>query len=41
MVGDDFRSVKSNFFPDTVFMLNTKHLFLKQILSNMLIWENK
>jgi len=30
-----------NFFPDIVVMLSTKHFFLKQILTSVLIWENK
>lgn len=42
MEGNDFHSMKDNFFfPDTVGVLNTKHLILKQILASMLIWENK
>lgn len=40
MLGNDFHSMKSNFFADIVIMLNTKHLFLKQILANMLSCEN-
>lgn len=34
-LGDDFHSMKSNFFADIVVMLNTKHLFLKQSLANI------
>lgn len=41
MLGGDFCSMKFFFLTDTVVLLNTKHLFLKQVLANMLIWENK
>lgn len=41
MVGNDFHSIKTIFSPGTAAMLNTKHLILKQILTSMLIWENK